>query len=345
MQPNDIDNRLRRKYRAILLSLCMASFVMLIAAVGMGRFFISPADVFKILLNKVIPLNPSWDERAENIIFTLRIPRALGAFFVGGALSLAGATYQGVFKNPLVSPDLLGISSGACVGAAAAILLGLNAWSIQVCSFATGIAAVALTTLVPRLLKNNSMTMLVLSGIVVSGIMTSILGLLKYIADPETQLEAITYWQLGSMTKVMSSDLLVVLPCIIICSFILILLRWRINILTLGENEAHMLGVNTSALKLIVIICSTLLTACSVSLCGTIGWVGLVIPHLSRMTVGADNTRSLPVSFLMGGLFLLMIDTLARTATTAEIPLSVLTGIIGAPFYYFVLAKQRMKLS
>ena len=147
------------------------------------------------------------------------------------------------------------------------------------------------------------------------------------------------------MTKVMSGDLLLVLPGIIICSLVLIMLRWRLNILTLGENEAQMLGVNTSALKMITIVCSTMLTACSVSLCGTIGWVGLVIPHLSRMTVGADNTHSLPVSFLLGGLFLLIIDTMARTVTTAEIPLSVLTGIIGAPFYYFVLAKQRMKLS
>ena len=344
-QLNDIALRSRKRYRAILLALLAASFFVLLASVGLGRFFISPVDVFKILVNRIVPLKPDWNEKAENIIFTLRVPRALGAFFVGGALSLAGATYQGVFKNPLVSPDLLGISSGACVGAATAILMGLGAWGVQICSFATGIAAVALTVLVPRLLKNKSMTMLVLSGIVVSGIMNSLLGLLKYVADPETQLAAITYWQLGSMTKVMSGDLLLVLPGIIICSLVLIMLRWRLNILTLGENEAQMLGVNTSALKMITIVCSTMLTACSVSLCGTIGWVGLVIPHLSRMTVGADNTHSLPVSFLLGGLFLLIIDTMARTVTTAEIPLSVLTGIIGAPFYYFVLAKQRMKLS
>ena len=278
-------------------------------------------------------------------MFTLRVPRAVGAFFVGGALALSGATYQGVFKNPLVSPDLLGISSGACVGAAGAILLGLNTWGIQISAFVTGIAAVALTALVPRLLKNSSMTMLVLSGIVVSGIMNSLLGLLKYVADPETELAAITYWQLGSMTKVMTADLIRALPAILVCTVLLLLLRWRLNLLSLGEGEARMLGVNTGLLKAVVIACSTMLTACSVSLCGTIGWVGLVIPHLSRMLVGADNTRSLPVAFLLGGLFLLVIDTLARTITSAEIPLSVLTGIVGAPFYSFVLAKQRMKLS
>jgi iron complex transport system permease protein len=335
----------RRAYRRVLLILAAASVIMLLFSVAVGRYAIPVGDVVKLLLSRISPRTPDWDPKAESILFTLRIPRALGAFLVGGALSLSGAAYQGVFKNPLVSPDLLGISSGSCVGAAAAILLGLSVWGVQVLAFAVGILAVLLTTLAPRILKNTSLTMLVLSGIVVSGIMNSLLGLLKYVADPETQLAAITYWQLGSMTKVMVPELLCGVPMLLAGAAVLILLRWKLNVLSLGENEAQMLGVNVRRMRALVILCATMLTAVSVSLCGTVGWVGLVIPHVSRMMVGDDNARSLPVSWLLGGLFLLIIDTLARTLTASEIPLSVLTGIVGAPFFYFVLAKQRMKLT
>ena len=223
--------------------------------------------------------------------------------------------------------------------------MGLNYFSIQVSAFVWGILTVFLTTLLPRILKNNSMTTLVLSGVIVSGIMNSIMGIIKYVADPETQLAAITYWQLGSMTKVMRADVLAVAPMIVIATVVLLLLRWKINLLSLGETEARTLGVDTEKLKRVIIVCATMLTACSVCLCGTIGWVGLVIPHLSRMFAGPDNSRSLPVSFALGGLFMLVIDTVARAATSVEIPLSVLTGLIGAPFYFYVLSKQRMKLS
>lgn len=264
---------------------------------------------------------------------------------VGGALALSGAAYQGVFKNPLVSPDLLGVSSGACVGAAMAILLELGSGGVQTMAFIMGIVTVGLTALVPKLLKNNSMTMLVLSGVIVSGIMNSLMGIIKYLADPETQLAEITYWQMGSLAKVTAGDLRAVLPAAIAASAVIIAIRWRINILSLGETEAKALGVPIGAVRGIIIVCATLLTASSVCLCGTIGWVGLVIPHMGRILATPDNVKSIPVSFVLGAIFMLVIDTIARALTSMELPLSILTGLIGAPFYFYVLSKQRMKLS
>lgn len=335
----------KAKYHRLIWLLIFLSVAAAIGAICIGRYMISVREVVRVLINEIIPLTPDWNQKAPSVILNLRLPRIIGAYLVGGALAISGAAYQGVFKNPLVSPDLLGISSGACVGASLAILMGLNYFSIQLSAFVWGILTVFLTTLLPRILKNNSMTTLVLSGVIVSGIMNSIMGIIKYVADPETQLAAITYWQLGSITKVMRADVLAVAPMIVIATVVLLLLRWKINLLSLGETEARTLGVDTEKLKRVIIVCATMLTACSVCLCGTIGWVGLVIPHLSRMFAGPDNSRSLPVSFALGGLFMLVIDTVARAATSVEIPLSVLTGLIGAPFYFYVLSKQRMKLS
>ena len=299
----------------------------------------------RILASSVFDVTQTWDDKAYGVIFTLRLPRTIGAVLVGAALSLAGAAYQGVFKNPLVSPDLLGVSSGACVGAAIAILLGMNSLGVQTLAFAVGIGAVTLTMLIPRLFRSSSMMMLVLSGVIVRGMMDSVVGIIKYIADPETQLADITYWTLGSLVKVLSSDLFAIAPVIAAGCLMVLLLSWRINILSLGEQEARALGVHVGFVRGVVIICSTLLTASAVCVCGTIGWVGLVIPHLSRITVGQDNTKSIPVSLLMGAIFMVAIDTLARVLTSLELPLSILTGIIGAPFYFMVLAGQRMSLS
>ena len=188
------------------------------------------------------------------------------------------------------------------------------------------------------------MTMLVLSGIIVSGLMNSIMGLIKYLADPETQLANITYWQLGSLANVLIQDVLTIAPVIIVAIAVLMSIRWRINILSLGENEARSLGMNILHIRGLMILCATMLTACAVCISGTIGWVGLVIPHLGRMLVGPDNVKLLPVSCVLGAIFMLVIDTVARVLTSAELPLSILTGVIGAPFYFYLLAKQRMSL-
>lgn len=291
------------------------------------------------------PMPQSWDAMAENVIYTLRLPRVAAAILVGGSLSLSGASYQGVFKNPLVSPDLLGVSTGACVGAAIAILLHLNATGIQLLAFGFGLLTVLLTVSIPRLMRNDSLTMLVLSGVIVSGIMGSIMGVIKYVADPETELASITYWQMGSLAKITNSDVLSVSLPILGAMALLIAIRWQINLLSLGDREAKTLGIRIGLTRNIIILCSTLLTACAVCLCGTIGWVGLVIPHLGRILVGPDNIKSIPVSCVLGSIFMLLIDTVARAATTLEIPLSILTGLIGAPFYLYILVKQRMKMT
>lgn len=345
--------RLRRRsqssagYTGLMIVLIVLLVGAFFTAICVGRYSIPIPDVLRIFASKLGfgGVAKTWDQKAEGVIFTLRLPRTVGALLVGGALALSGGTYQGVFKNPLVAPDLLGVSSGACVGAALAILLNLDSFSVQAFAFVMGLGTVGLTVLIPRILKNTSMTMLVLSGIIVKGIMDSAMGIIKYLADPETQLASITYWLMGSLTKVTPPDLYAIGPVILAGSILIILLRWRINILSLGDNEAKALGVNIKVVRGVIILCATLITASAVCICGTIGWVGLVIPHLSRMIAGQDNTRSIPVSFLMGAIFMVLIDTLARVLTSMELPLSILTGIIGAPFYIIVLSGQRMRLS
>ena len=338
------NERQKRQFRLTLAGLIVLLAFSVIVALHTGRYYISIKNVLRILVSKFTNIDGTWEPMAESVIFTLRLPRITGAILVGGALALAGACYQGVFKNPLVSPDLLGVSSGACVGASVAILLGVRSYSIQVFAFIAGMLTVGLTMTIPKMFRNDSITMLVLSGIIVRGLMTSIMGVIKYIADPETQLTEITYWQMGSLSKVTSSDLALVSVPIILVSVIVISMSWQVNLLSLGDNEAKALGVKVSVVRGILIMCSTFLIASSVCLSGTIGWVGLVIPHFGRMIVGPDNVKNIPVSFFLGALFLLLVDTVARSASSLEIPLSILTGLIGAPFYIYILAKQRMKL-
>lgn len=340
-----------RKYRFFLLTSIFCLIACALLALCIGRYTIRLRDAVLVLfsgLRQLLGLSPvpqSWDAMAENVIYTLRLPRVAAAVLVGGSLSLSGASYQGVFKNPLVSPDLLGVSTGACVGAAIAILLHLNATGIQLLAFGFGLLTVLLTVSIPRLMRNDSLTMLVLSGVIVSGIMGSIMGVIKYVADPETELASITYWQMGSLAKITKSDVLSVSLPILGAMALLIAIRWQINLLSLGDREAKTLGIRIGLTRNIIILCSTLLTACAVCLCGTIGWVGLVIPHLARILVGPDNIKSIPVSCVLGSIFMLLIDTVARAATTLEIPLSILTGLIGAPFYLYILVKQRMKMT
>lgn len=337
--------RKTEKYKITLWAMILIVVGLIIVAVGLGRYYISPVDVVKILLSKVIHIETTWEAQAESVIFTLRLPRILAAVLVGGALALSGAAYQGVFKNPLVAPDMLGVSAGACVGASAAILLSFGQAEVQIMAFAGGILAVLAAAMIPKFMRNNSMMTLVLAGIIVSGLMNSFLGLLKYLADPDTQLASITHWQMGSLTTIVWNDIICVGPVIIVAAAILIAVRWRINIISLGEDEAKSLGTNIKKARGIVIICATALTASAVCISGTIGWIGLVIPHFGRMLVGPDNRKLIPVSAVLGAGFLLIIDTAARNITGAELPLSILTGLIGAPFYFYLLVRQRMKLS
>jgi iron complex transport system permease protein len=280
----------------------------------------------------------------EKLLMGIRLPRTMATVIVGAALALSGAVYQGIFKNPLVSPDFLGVSSGACVGAAIAILLSLSSGLVQVFAFFGGILSVSLTVMIPRAMRSESNIMLVLAGIIIGGVMTSILGFIKYIADPETQLAAITYWQLGSFAYVDNRAIISILPLSIAAAVVLLALSWWINVLSLGEQEAQMLGANVTVLRGICIVCSTVLTAGAVCISGTIGWVGLVIPHFGRMIIGSDNRYLLPGCCFIGGIFMLLVDTITRVIGPAEMPVSILTGLLGAPFFAWLLYRQRMNM-
>ena len=328
---------------AVTLVILLAILLLFAAVftVCVGKYDIKPKEVLEILWCRLWGLESRYPQMTVNVVMGLRIPRILASVLVGASLALSGATYQGIFCNPLISPDFLGVSSGACVGAALAILLSLQAGFIQLFAFLGGILAVALALALPMLFKNNSNIMLVLAGIIVGSAMSSIMGFIKYVADPDTQLAAITYWTMGSFSYISLEDLLPTLPFIIVPAIILQLMSWRIDVLSMGEQEAQALGINVRRVRGIVILCSTLLTASSVCIAGTISWVGLVIPHLGRMMVGPNNTRLLPVTALLGGLFMLVVDTLTRTIGAAEMPISILTGIVGAPFYAWLLWRQR----
>lgn len=331
----------RRPLWMVLVGWAVALLALAIAAMCIGRYSVDPLQTVRILLSPFIDEEVTWTANDYNVIMNIRLPRAIAAILVGASLALSGASYQGVFQNPLVSPDLLGVSYGACVGAALSILLYLDTWQTQVFAFVGGIITVFITVNIPKLMHRHSNVIMVLSGVIVGGFMSSVLGLLKYVADPDTQLAEITYWQLGSIAKVTFDTLSYVAPVMVVAAVVLIAMRWRLNVLSLGEEEAQTLGINLKRERGVVIVASTLLTACAVSLAGTIGWVGLIIPHVTRRIVGSDNKRLIPTVIFVAGAFMLVIDVIARAATSYEIPLGILTGIIGAPIFGYILVRQR----
>ena len=336
----------RRSGVATNITLVGVLLLFMLACLCIGKYSISPKNCLEMFGNALFGQgnDGDWAQMDWNILFGVRLPRVLASVVVGSALALSGSVYQSIFKNPLVSPDLLGVSSGACIGAAVAILLALPSYGIQASAFIGGIIAVSLTVMIPRILKSTSNIMLVLAGIIVGGAMSSILGFIKYVADPETQLAAITYWQLGSFAYVDMGLLLSILPLTILAAALLLVMSFWIGVLSLGEKEAQTLGANVKVLRGTCIGCATILTASGVCISGTIGWVGLVIPHFSRMLVGTDNRKLLPASLLIGGIFMLLVDTVTRMIGPAEMPISILTGLVGAPFYAWLLYKQRSRL-
>ncbi len=335
-----------KKRNSVLLFALLASFlaVCTVFALCIGKYPVTPAESLRILLGGIAGKTESFEPMTVNVVLKLRIPRILASMLVGASLSMSGSVYQGVFSNPLISPDFLGVSGGACVGAAIAILLALPSAFIQIFAFVSGVAAVLIALLIPWLLRNRSNIMLVLSGIIVGAAMSSVLGFIKYAADPETQLAAITYWTMGDFSAIKLSDVLSVLPAMIPSAAVLFLLSWRIDILSLGGDEAKTLGVNVAFVRTAAIICATLLTASSVCIAGTISWVGLVVPHFGRMLAGPNHNRSLPASAMLGALFMLLADTLTRTVSQTEMPVSIITGLIGAPLYVLLLYRERRRM-
>jgi iron complex transport system permease protein len=314
------------------------------AALFVGRYSSNPADVAHAVLGR---LGVVADRNAamETVLFRVRIPRILASLLIGSMLSLSGAVYQGVFRNVLVSPDILGVSSGAAVGAAGAILLGLGMAERQLLAFAGGLTAVLLATAIPKLFKNSSNLILVLSGTIVGGFLCSLLAVMKFMANEQVELAEIVFWQMGSLASIGYAELASIAPAFLASTVLLLGLSWRINILSFGEFEAKALGVNLPLVRGIVIAASSLLTAAAVSVAGTIGWIGLIVPHLARLLCGSDHVKMLPVAVLLGALFMLAIDTVARAAFTMEIPLSILSGLIGAPAYAWLLYRQRANVS
>lgn len=335
----------KRKISITIVLLTAVLVLLVVFSICLGKYPVSPKESLSILFRAATFKEQLADSMTVNVVLRLRLPRILVSIFVGAALSISGACYQSIFQNPLVSPDFLGVSSGACIGAAVAILLGLSSAFISGFAFVGGILAVLITASIPALIKNRSNIMLVLSGIIVGSLMSSILGFIKFVADPQTQLASITYWTMGDFSYASNADLLPMVIVLVPPMIILLLMSWWMDVLSMGQDEARTLGTNVKLVRGVAIVCSTLLTAGSICFAGSIGWVGLIVPHFVRMLVGSSNRRVLPVACLFGGIFMLVVDTLTRLIGAAEMPVSIMTGIIGAPFFCWLLFKKRNEIA
>jgi iron complex transport system permease protein len=319
----------------VLVVLLISFFVSLFG----GRYIISPYEVSGILLDGL--LGEAGDGMAYSVVWNLRLPRTLLNCFVGAGLAVAGGAFQGIFRNPLVSPDVLGVSSGAAFGAALGILLsGMNHLA-TVMALLFGIASVFMTYTLSKLRGESSTLSLVLSGMIISAVFSALISLIKYVADPYDKLPAITYWLMGSFASASYNNLQMAGIPIFLGTVVLLLLRWRINILSLGDEDAYSLGVNPVKTRRVIIIMATLITASCVTVTGVIGWVGLVIPHICRMLIGVDHMKLLPVSCVVGAAFMIIVDLIARTATAAEIPIGILTALVGAPFFALLFKRAK----
>ena len=309
----------------------------LFGSVLLGRFSVTPKELFRLLLSRLTETEQGWRDGAENVVFQIRLPRVAAAALIGAALAVAGVSYQGMFRNPIVSPDNLGASTGAGFGAALAILLGAGYFGISMSAFVFGLLAVAAAYLVSCMSRTNQTIALILSGMMVSSLFSAGTSYLKLVADTQQQLPAITYWLMGSLSSIKPRDVLFLVIPVTLGLVPLLILSWRMNLLTLGEEEARSMGVNTRLLRFTVILCATLLTASSVAVSGMIGWVGLVIPHFCRMLFGYDYRRLIPAAALFGASFLIIVDDIARLATAGEIPLGILTAFVGAPIFLYLI--------
>ena len=325
-----------------VLGACAALAVLVVVAFSVGRYPVASGDLATLLWAKLTGGTHGLDSTVEAIILKIRGPRVVAAILIGAALAAAGAAYQNMFRNPLVSPDILGVSAGAAVGAVLGIFLSLNVIMIQSLAFAFGLGAVALVYVVSNAVRGHDpLLVLVLAGVVVGSLLGACVALMKYLADPYNQLPAITFWLLGSLASANPEDVWSTLPLMLLGLAPMWLLRWRINLLSLDDEEARALGVETGRIRIIVIAAATLMTSAAVAISGVIGWIGLVIPHFARLLVGPDFSRLLPTSILLGAGFLLAVDTLARTVARIEIPLGVLTAFVGTPLFLWQLATAR----
>jgi iron complex transport system permease protein len=330
----------RRRNEMTLLILGILLLILIVISFRLGRYPVNTKELAGILLSKFFKIEKFWADNMETVLYNIRLPRIALACLVGCCLSAAGASYQGVFQNPMAAPDILGASSGAAFGAALAILNNGSSRAIALSAFFFSLLTVALVSFISKRAKGNKILGLVLSGIMVSSLFSAGTSFIKLVADPNDQLPAITYWLMGSLSGTKKGDVLFVILPMAMGLIPLLLIRWRMNVLTLGDDEAKTMGVNANQIRLIVIICSTLITAASVSVSGMIGWVGLVIPHLSRKLVGNNYKHLIPASMLFGAIFLLLVDNVSRNLLTTEIPLGILTAFIGAPFFIYLITRK-----
>ena len=307
-----------------------------VLAFALGRYPVSLEELFFVLSGQSVPAT------VETVVLQVRGPRVLAALLIGAGLAAAGTAYQGMFRNPLVSPDILGVSSGAALGAVLAIFLSSSILVMQLFAFAGGLLAVGLVYGVgSRMRGHDPLLALVLTGVIIGTLLGSAIALLKYLADPYNQLPAITFWLLGSLAAISPGDLAIAAPLALLGLVPMLLLRWRMNLLGLPDDEARALGIDTRRLRTVVVACATLMTASVVAISGIIGWVGLLIPHAARLIVGPDFGRLLPLAMLLGAAFMLAVDTLCRTLVTIEIPPGVLTALLGTPFFLWLFAAAR----
>ena len=328
------DKRYARRF-AVLGAVFLA---VLLGSLLVGRYALSPGQLVHMLWTRISGGVADWPISDDKVVFAVRLPRVAAAALVGAALAVSGAAYQGMFRNPMVSPDILGASTGAGFGAAVAILLGAGYFGISAAAFCCGLLAVAAAWLVSRLSKANQAVALILAGMMISSLFSAGTSFVKLVADTQQQLPAITYWLMGSLSSIKDKDVVFLAIPVALGMIPLFFLRWRMNLLTVGEEEAQSMGVNPRRLRGAVIVCATLLTSASVAVSGMIGWVGLVIPHFCRMLFGYDYRRLIPAGALFGAAFLLAVDDIARLVTTGELPLGILTAFVGAPLFLYLIA-------
>lgn len=329
------NGRLRPWFVAILWIVLVGCVLISVLA---GRYSISVSEVVNAFYEHVSGTTFS-DPKVGSVLWGVRLPRTVLAVFVGAGLAVAGAAFQSVFSNPLATPDTLGVAAGTSVGAVLALLLNWSLLGVQILALAFGLVAMMVTVGIARHRGRTSIVMLVLAGVIVSAIANAVISLLKLTADPTSKLPEITYWLMGSMAGVSFESIALGLPFIVAGSLTIYFLRWRLNVLALSEDEARAAGLNLRVLRPLVIAAATLVTASVVSMCGQVGWIGLLVPHCARMLVGNNNRLIIPVSLLLGASMMVLIDTLARTITASEVPISVLTALLGAPFFIVLLRR------
>lgn len=330
-----------RKLPVVILTILL--IVTILLSITLGRYEISLQQLWNLIIEKVTGVKSVKDPMINQIIFEIRVPRITAAVLVGGSLAISGATFQALFRNPMVSSDILGVTSGAGFGASLGLLLGFSYWKVEVMAFIFGILAVAASYLLSYAVGKHgqNILLLILSGMVTGTLFKALISCVKYVADPNDALQSITFWLMGSLAMVKQKDLVFLVIPIMLGMIPLLWIGWKMNAMSFGEEEAMTLGVHTEKLKLMVIVCSTIITSVSVAVTGIVGWIGLIIPHLVRMTLGPNNQLLIPASMLSGAIYLLLIDNLSRALLGIEIPISILTSIIGAPFFIFLLFRTR----